>query len=149
MTKSAISRPEALASAIVPPLTIEDIAQRILSLRGQRVILDTDLAAFYGESTKRFNQQVNRNLSRFPDGFMFQLDEEEFANLRLQFATSSLKSTHGGITRHDQAINHLMDSMQALLAPPTAPKRQIGFITDDAPLTNAKPKAFKSKTAKD
>jgi hypothetical protein len=59
-------------------------------------MLDTDLAAFYGETTKRFNQQVNRNLARFPEGFMFQLDEEEFANLRLQIATSSLKAGHGG-----------------------------------------------------
>jgi hypothetical protein len=60
------------------------------------VVLDTDLAAFYGETTKRFNQQVNRNLARFPPGFMFQLDAQEFANLRLQFATSSLKGGHGG-----------------------------------------------------
>jgi ORF6N domain len=78
------------------PLSIGQIAQRIRLIRGQRVILDTDLAAFYGETTKRFNQQVNRNLARFPAGFMFQLDEEEFANLRLQIATSSLKSSHGG-----------------------------------------------------
>jgi ORF6N domain len=78
------------------PLSIGDIAQRIRLIRGQRVILDTDLAAFYGETTKRFNQQVNRNLARFPVGFMFQLDEKEFANLRLQIATSSLKGGHGG-----------------------------------------------------
>lgn len=80
----------------VAPLSIGDIAQRIHLIRGQRVVLDTDLAAFYGETTKRFNQQVNRNLARFPAGFMFQLDEQEFANLRLQFATSSLKGGHGG-----------------------------------------------------
>lgn len=78
------------------PLSIGEIAQRIHLIRGQRVVLDTDLAAFYGETTKRFNQQVNRNLSRFPPGFMFRLDEQEFANLRLQFATSSLKGGHGG-----------------------------------------------------
>lgn len=78
------------------PLSIGDIAQRIHLIRGQRVVLDSDLAAFYGETTKRFNQQVNRNLARFPPNFMFQLDEQEFANLRLQFATSSLKGGHGG-----------------------------------------------------
>ena len=60
------------------------------------MVLDTDLAAFYGETTKRFNQQVNRNRARFPEDFMFQLNEEEFANLRLQFATSSSKGGHGG-----------------------------------------------------
>ena len=65
-------------------------------IRGQRVILDSDLAAFYGETTKRLNQQVNRNRVRFPEDFMFQLDAQEFANLRLQFATSSLKGDHGG-----------------------------------------------------
>ena len=78
------------------PLSIGEIAQRIHLIRGQRVVLDTDLAAFYGETTKRFNQQVNRNRERFPAGFMFQLDDQEFANLRLQFATSSLKGGHGG-----------------------------------------------------
>ncbi len=82
------------------PLSIGEVAQRIQLIRGQRVILDTDLAAFYGETTKRLNQQVNRNRARFPEDFMFQLDEEEFSNLRLQIATSSLqasaKGSHGG-----------------------------------------------------
>lgn len=78
------------------PISIGEIAQRIHLIRGQRVVLDTDLAAFYGETTKRLNQQVNRNRERFPEDFMFQLSDEEFANLRLQFATSSLKASHGG-----------------------------------------------------
>ncbi len=84
--------PEATAA----PLSIGQIAQRIRLIRGQRVILDTDLAAFYGETTKRFNQQVNRNLARFPAGFMFQLDEEEFASLRLQIATSNADGSPKG-----------------------------------------------------
>ncbi len=69
------------------PLSIAELAQRIHSIRGQRIVLDSDLAAFYGETTKRFNQQVRRNLDRFPADFMFQLDEEEFSALRLQSAT--------------------------------------------------------------
>jgi hypothetical protein len=75
------------------PLSIGEIAQRIQLIRGQRVVLDADLAAFYGETTKRFNQQVRRNLARFPADFMFQLDENELAALRLQFAT--LKTGRG------------------------------------------------------
>ena len=75
------------------PLSIGEIAQRIQLIRGQRVVLDADLAAFYGETTKRFNQQVRRNLARFPVDFMFQLDENELAALRLQFAT--LKTGRG------------------------------------------------------
>jgi hypothetical protein len=76
------------------PLSIDDIAQRIQLIRGQRVILDTALAAFYGETTKRFNQQVRRNLARFPADFMFQLDAEEAQSLRLQIAT--LDAADGG-----------------------------------------------------
>ncbi|HSN80776.1 MAG TPA: ORF6N domain-containing protein, partial [Rhodoferax sp.] len=75
------------------PLSVGEITQRIQLIRGQRVVLDVDLAAFYGETTKRFNQQVRRNLARFPADFMFQLDESELAALRLQFAT--LKTGRG------------------------------------------------------
>ena len=71
-------------------------------VRGQRVMLDSDLAAIYQVSTKRLNQQLGRNRSRFPADFAFWLTVEELTNLRLQFATSSLRSQittskkHGG-----------------------------------------------------
>jgi hypothetical protein len=78
----------------VEPLSIGEVAQRILIVRGQRVLLDADLARFYGETTKRLNQQVRRNRERFPEDFMFELTAEEFADLRLQSATSS--AGHGG-----------------------------------------------------
>ncbi len=73
--------------AEVPELSIDQIALRIHVVRGQRVLLDTDLAAFYGETTKRLNQQVSRNKERFPEGFMFQLEAQESEALRLQIAT--------------------------------------------------------------
>jgi hypothetical protein len=82
------------STAAIEPLSIGEVAQRITVIRGQRVLLDADLARFYGETTKRLNQQVNRNRARFPEDFMFQLTDEEFANLRLKSATSS--SGHGG-----------------------------------------------------
>lgn len=69
------------------PLSIGEIAQRIHLIRGQRVVLNSDLASFYGETTKRFNQQVRRYLARFPADFMFQLAAEEATSLRLQSAT--------------------------------------------------------------
>lgn len=69
-----------------------EIAQAIILLRGQRVLLDADLAALYDVTTKRFNEQVKRNLARFPEDFMFQLTAEEFATLRSQFATSNVGS---------------------------------------------------------
>jgi hypothetical protein len=63
------------------------IAQRILVLRGQRVLLDADLAALYGVTSKRLNEQVKRNRARFPDDFVFHLEINDLQSLRSQFAT--------------------------------------------------------------
>jgi len=68
-------------------ISAESIEPSILILRGQKVMLDADLAPLYGESIKRLKQQVNRNISRFPKDFMFQLTWEELDSLRLHFAT--------------------------------------------------------------
>ena len=68
---------------------VEQIESLILTIRDKQVILDRDLARLYGVETKRLNQQVQRNLERFPDDFMFQLSKEEFESLRSQFATSN------------------------------------------------------------
>ncbi|MGA7949590.1 MAG: ORF6N domain-containing protein [Thiobacillaceae bacterium] len=67
----------------------ERISQSILLLRGQKVLLDADLAELYGVETKVLLQAVRRNLERFPEDFMFQLTADEFGNLRSQFVTSS------------------------------------------------------------
>lgn len=61
---------------------------RILTLRGQKVILDSDLAAIYGVPTKRLNEQVRRNRDRFPPDFMFQLGPQDVADLKTQIPTS-------------------------------------------------------------
>ena len=58
-------------------------------IRGQQVIIDRDLALLYGVETKRLNEQVKRNIERFPEDFMFQLSKEEVENLKSQNATSS------------------------------------------------------------
>ena len=65
------------------------IQRRIITIRGIQVMLDRDLAELYGVPVKRLNQQVSRNLERFPERFMFQLDTREFTDLKLQIATSS------------------------------------------------------------
>ena len=67
------------------------IHHKIYTLRGKQIMLDEDLAMLYEVTTKRLNEQVKRNSERFPDDFMFQLSEKEYANLRSQFATSSLE----------------------------------------------------------
>lgn len=66
----------------------ETIEQKIYLIRGQKVMLDKDLASLYGVSTGRFNEQVKRNIRRFPEDFMFQLAKEEFEILISQFAIS-------------------------------------------------------------
>ena len=68
-------------------LPLEAITHRIVILRGQKVLLDSDLATLYDVETRRFNEAVKRNLARFPSDFMFQVTAEEFAALRSQFAT--------------------------------------------------------------
>ncbi|WP_233380183.1 ORF6N domain-containing protein [Maribellus sp. CM-23] len=62
---------------------------KIYLIREQKVMLDSDLAELYGVETRRLNEQVKRNISRFPKDFMFQLSEVEFKNLKSQFATSN------------------------------------------------------------
>lgn len=75
-------------------LPVERIAQAIVVIRNQKVLLDEDLAALYGVETRRLNEQVRRNTERFPADFMFQLSGEEYAGLISQFATS--KPGRGG-----------------------------------------------------
>jgi len=75
------------AKGFVP---IEQIGRAIYLIRGQRVMMDSDLARIYGVTTTRLNQQVNRNRKRFPEDFVFRLTRREFDNLMLQIATSSL-----------------------------------------------------------
>ena len=67
--------------------SVEQIESLILTIRGKQVILDRDLARLYGVETRRLNEQVRRNIERFPEDFMFQLSKEEFESLRSQFAT--------------------------------------------------------------
>ena len=66
-----------------------EISSKILTLRGQQVMLDRDLAELYGVKTKVFNQAVKRNQKRFPSDFMFQVTEEEYQHLRSQIVTSN------------------------------------------------------------
>lgn len=72
-------------------ITNKEIENQIYTVRGQQVMLDSDLARIYQVETKVFNQAVKRNAERFPESFRFQLAQEEFdgINLRSQFVTSS------------------------------------------------------------
>jgi hypothetical protein len=99
---------QAKSLALVP---VEHITRAILVLRGHKVLLDSELAALYGVSTKRFNEQVRRNRERFPADFMFQLTAEELASLRSQIAT--LK---GGRGQHRKYLPYAFTEHGAIMA---------------------------------
>ena len=75
-------------------LTSDQLDRLIYEVRGERLMLDSDLALIYGVETKALNRAVKRNRDRFPKDFMFQLSEDEWKNLRYQIGTSSSNSKH-------------------------------------------------------
>ncbi len=82
----------------IKPIPVEFVAHKILLIRGQKVMPDSDLAEFYGVSTKALNQAVKRNADRFPSDFMFQLSREEALQLnRSQIATGSEDRKDGNL----------------------------------------------------
>ena len=72
-------------------IPLERVEKAILLIRGEKVVIDSDLATLYGVSTARLNQQVQRNIDRFPGDFMFRLTQAEFHSLMLQKATSKAR----------------------------------------------------------
>lgn len=92
-------------------IPLEKIAETILVIRGEKVILDTDLARLYGVQIKRLNEQVKRNQERFPEDFMFQLNEDEAESLRSQFAT--LKNKRG---QHRKYLPYAFTEHGAIMA---------------------------------
>ncbi len=69
-------------------LTTDQLGQLIYEIRGERVMLDSDLASIYGVETKALNRAVKRNTDRFPKDFMFQISADEWQNLKYQIGTS-------------------------------------------------------------
>lgn len=104
-----------------------EIQKKIYTIRNEQVMLDSDLADFYGVETRRLNEQVKRNISRFPKEFMFQLTAEEFENLMSQFAISS--SEHGGRRKLPYVFTEQGVAMlSAVLKSETAVKMSIQII---------------------
>jgi phage regulator Rha-like protein len=98
-------------------LAPEAITLRIATVRGQRVLLDADLAALYEVETKRFNEAVRRNLAKFPADFMFQLTADEWAALRSQFATlDAAGSESTGRGRHRKYLPYAFTEHGAIMA---------------------------------
>lgn len=94
-------------------LAPEAITLRIATVRDQRVILDSDLAALYEVETKRFNEAVKRNLAKFPADFMFALSQDEWAALRSQFATLNATAGRG---QHRKYLPYAFTEHGAIMA---------------------------------
>lgn len=106
-------------------MELQVIQNKIYEIRGERVMLDRDLAELYNVPTKALNQAVKRNLERFPEDFMFQLNESEFANLRSQIVTSRW----GGTRTMPYAFTEQGVSMlSAILRSETAVKVSIAIM---------------------
>jgi len=91
----------------------ESIMNKIYVVRGQKVMIDRDLAELYGVETKVLKQAVRRNIVRFPDDFMFEMSNKELENWRSQFVTSK---------EDKQGLRYA-----PLLNPPNPPRERIGF----------------------
>ena len=108
-------------------IAIEEIEEKIYLIRGEKVMLDSDLAEIYGVETKRLNEQVKRNSERFPDDFMFQLTDNEANSLRSQSATS--KKGRGG-RRYNPYVftEHGAVMLASVLNSPTAIEASIQVV---------------------
>ena len=108
-------------------LKSEQIEQAIKIIRGQRVLLDSDLARLYGVTVKALNQAVKRNTERFPDDFAYQLTSQEVNNLKSQIVTSN--SGHGGVRKLPWAFTeHGVAMLSSVLRSPEAVRVNIEIM---------------------
>lgn len=123
-------------------ILLNSIEKRILTIRGLKVMLDSDLAELYGVTTKRLNEQVKRNRGRFPGDFMLRLTEQEkqevVANCdhltRLKYSKYLPRAftEHGAIkvAVHDVSIKNLVETIRRLANPSEKKRRRVGFDSD-------------------
>lgn len=110
-----------------PTITPAEIEQAIHVVRGQRVMLDSDLAKLYGVTTSRLNEQLSRNEDRFPEDFAFQLTQQEFTALMSQIAIS--KTGRGGRRKRPWVFTEQGVAMlSSVLRSPTAVKVNIEIM---------------------
>ena len=137
MTRATTTQAKAATSTSAG---IDTILRSIVLVRGQKVLLDADLARLYGTTTKRLNEQVKRNAARFPPDFKFRLTADETQALnRSQIATGSRQ--HSELNRkltqlevrvgsHDVELVRVVKAIRALMREPRSKARGIGFLAD-------------------
>jgi hypothetical protein len=111
------------------PVNPDNLESRIVTVRGMSVLLDSDLALLYGVETRALLQAMRRNHERFPQDFVFQLSNQEVADLRSQFVISSLGTPHGGRRFRPHAFTEQGVAMlSSVLRSPTAIKVNISIM---------------------
>ena len=118
---------EIASPALVPTIEVAQVQQLIHIIRGERVIMDSDIAAVYGVETKNLKRQVKRNISRFPSDFMMELTREEYNALRCQNGT--IENGRGG---HSKYLPYAFTEngvamLSSVLTSEPTPRRRIGF----------------------
>ena len=92
----------------------DQVQEKIITLRDQRIIIDTDVAELYGVKTKRINEAVSRNQDKFPNGYLFELSKEEWELLKSQFATS-MAPIHQGLIQFSFRTLRIISKKRARL----------------------------------
>ncbi len=121
-------------------LSQHDIEKLIITVRGEQVMIDRDIAFVYQVEVKQMNRQVKRNIERFPEDFMFQLTKEEYNSLRCHFGTSNRRGgdrralpyafTEQGLAMLSGMLDAISEALAELQPREPMPRRRIGFIQD-------------------
>ena len=85
-------------------IELKEVEEKIINLRGQNVILDSDVAELYGVETKRINEAVSNNSNKFPEGYIFSLDEKEWNSLRSKISTLNVNGSRGQHTKYIPSV---------------------------------------------
>ncbi len=106
-------------------IIFEQVENKIITLRDQQVILDSDVAQLYGVETKQINQAVRNNLDKFPEGYIFEIDNQEFAYLRSKFFTAKFAKTRVNPTAFTEKGLYMLAT---ILKSPRATKTTLSII---------------------
>ncbi len=116
-----------MANEIVP-ITIAEVEGKLIPMRGQMVLLDKDLAEFYGVETREINQAVKNNPDKFPEGYIYNLNNQEYANLKSKILTSS-EATWGGSRKKPTAFTEKgLYMLATILKSPRATQATLSII---------------------
>lgn len=134
----------------VPTILPSDLQKKLLVIRDQTVLLDSDVAELYGVEVKRINEAVKRNSEKFPEGYYFKLSPEEDSYLKSQIVTSSSKNNWGGSRKPATAFTEKgLYMLATILKSPVATRATIGIVETFAQVRSLKQDVLRLHSEKD